>query len=461
MSALIEATALKSALELQQHRWKPGKPLRLLLAGYTGSRNTGSDIRPEEMIRQFRHIWGDDNLELSIFTMDRELTAGYFRAARQIELPMVYPLFLSQEVPKHHGVIGVEGSMFKSKFTNAVTIMIASAMGLAGVEGKVSVGYGGEAGAMDEDLADFVERQCKRSLVICRNEPSCDVLGKLGVRTKGGTDTAWTFRPNVARGAEVLKAHGWDGKKRVLGVGPINPFWWPVKPRLSKAVAYHLDGSFANEHYRSIYFHDWGAEAKSKYDRYVNAFTNLVARFQQRSDLFVFLFGMEKLDRKSCEDVASRLSVDPPVLVSDEYNMYELVGALQHCSLLVSSRFHALVTSMLGGVPSAGVTMDERITNLLTDRGHQDLLLTVDDPDLSEKLYDVTCRLEEKCEQVRADIERFIPNQLKMLGQMGIDLEDEVARIYPDLPRRNVARVWDNYLPEPAPSVQRMMERYA
>ena len=33
-----------------------GQKLKLLFAGYNGTRNTGSDVRVEEMIRQIRHI---------------------------------------------------------------------------------------------------------------------------------------------------------------------------------------------------------------------------------------------------------------------------------------------------------------------------------------------------------------------------------------------------------------------
>ncbi|MFN8008181.1 MAG: hypothetical protein U0V70_14390 [Terriglobia bacterium] len=40
-------------------------------------------------------------------------------------------------------------------------------------------------------------------------------------------------------------------------------------------------------------------------------------------------------------------------------------------------------------VVSAGVTMDERIRNLMRERGHNDLLLEVNDPDLSSKMVQV------------------------------------------------------------------------
>ena len=38
--------------------WKPGEKLRLLFAGYNGTRNTGSDVRVQEMLRQVRHVLG-------------------------------------------------------------------------------------------------------------------------------------------------------------------------------------------------------------------------------------------------------------------------------------------------------------------------------------------------------------------------------------------------------------------
>jgi hypothetical protein len=38
--------------------WQPGDKLKLLFAGYNGTRNMGSDVRVEEMLRQLRHILG-------------------------------------------------------------------------------------------------------------------------------------------------------------------------------------------------------------------------------------------------------------------------------------------------------------------------------------------------------------------------------------------------------------------
>jgi polysaccharide pyruvyl transferase WcaK-like protein len=458
MGSLVEAAGMRYALDIGQTRYKPGSPLKLLLVGYAGTRNSGADFRVEGMIRQFRAIFGDDHIELSVVTLDPELTAGYFRGARQVHMPMIFPKFLFEECQKHHGVIACEGSMFKSKFANSLSTMMASALGIASTTGKLSVGYGGEAGAMDPSLRDFVRKQCKNSLIICRNQPSREILEGMGIRTKGGADTAWTFEPApLTRGRELLLEHGWDGRKKVLAICPINPFWWPVKPDIIKAIANRFGGQYNQEHYQAVYFHQWDEESAQRFDAYIDGLAYAVSAFVRETDVFPILVGMEQLDRKACDRLGEKLPVVPPLFISDTYNMYEMVSLLHNCSLVFSSRFHAIVASMIAFVPSAGVTMDERIRTLMNDRDHNHLLLEVDDEELGEKALAVLRELNRDSEAISQQIAEFIPSQLKLMGQMGIDLEDEVCRVYPDFPRRDVPRSWEYYLPKLPPSLERLL----
>jgi polysaccharide pyruvyl transferase WcaK-like protein len=462
MSGMIEAAGVRYALDIEQTRYREGEPLKLLLANYVGTRNTGSDVRVEEIIRQLRAILGDDALELTTITIDPAKSASYFRAVRQVRLPPLFPPFLFQECPRHHGVVACEGSMFKSKFANALSVMMAGALGMAAVEGKLSVGYGAEAGAMDDSLARFVRRHCQQSLVICRNEASRNVLGALGVRTSSGTDTAWTFEPApTAEGAAVLRASGWDGQRPLLIVCPINPFFWPAKPDLVKAAALKLAGQFHEDHYQSLYFHSWSERAEQAFDTYLNALARAVREFVGQTDAFVVCVGMEALDRGACEGLRARLPRAAPVLVSDEHDMYTLVSVLRHANLLVTSRFHAMVTSMPAGVPSVGVTIDERITNLLHDRRHPELLLRVDEEGLAERLIQVMRHAYRERERLRAEIQAFVPGQIRMMGEMGMEFERELLRVYPSFPRRNLPHRPEYYLPRLSPGLLRLMEAHA
>src|SRR5262245_54098381 len=120
VSALIEKAKLGWMLGGGKG-WQPGDKLKLLFAGYNGTRNTGSDVRVEEMLRQVRHILGAERVELSVMSQNFAFSRGYFENTGQVHLPDIFPPFLSKEVPRHHGVVACEGSMFKSKFANALT----------------------------------------------------------------------------------------------------------------------------------------------------------------------------------------------------------------------------------------------------------------------------------------------------------------------------------------------------
>ena len=79
-------------------RWTPNEKLRLLFAGYNGTRNTGSDVRVQEMIRQIRHVLGPQNVDFSVMSQNFSRSKGYFEDTRQVYLPDVFPPFLSREV---------------------------------------------------------------------------------------------------------------------------------------------------------------------------------------------------------------------------------------------------------------------------------------------------------------------------------------------------------------------------
>jgi polysaccharide pyruvyl transferase WcaK-like protein len=128
---------------------------------------------------------------------------------------------------------------------------------------------------------------------------------------------------------------------------------------------------------------------------------------------------------------------------------------------MLSSRFHAIVTSMPAGVPSMGVTMDERIANLMSDRGHSDLVMRVDDEHLGTRVLDGLRLLDRDAERIRQDVLRFVPHQIRGMGEMAIHFVDEVARVYPDFPRRSVPRTYDHYLPPLGRDLQDLLEATA
>jgi polysaccharide pyruvyl transferase WcaK-like protein len=460
VSGLIELNKLEWVLGAGRP-WKPGEKLKLLFAGYNGTRNTGSDIRVEEILRQVRRILGAGNIDMSVMTQNFDLTRGYFGDARQVHLPDVYFGFLHSEVGKNHGVVACEGSMFKSKFANALAAMMIGALGIASAQNKLSVAYGAEAGAMDPLLQKMCRRYCGESLVITRNVESQEVLGKLGIATELGTDTAWTFEPlGPEYGRKALRDAGWDGTTPLLAVCPINPFWWPVKPSLSKSIAHSIGGAYKKSYYRTIYFHRSSRDVDAAYEKYLAEMAEGIRRYRQTRKVFPILVAMEMLDLDACERVGEKLG-GLPIVSSDKFNMYEIVSILRECDRMLSSRFHAIVSSMPGGVPSAGVTMDERIRNLMRERGHEHLLMKVDEPNLADKIVLALQALDAEAEAIRDAMGLTVVRNLQMMSRMGVYLEEHVARQYPEFPIRTGVLGWEEYLPPLSPTLCGLLEKHA
>jgi polysaccharide pyruvyl transferase WcaK-like protein len=459
VSALIEIRRLGWRLGLGE-RWTPGDRLKLLFAGYNGTRNTGSDVRVQESLRQIRHVLGPGRVDFSVMTQSAHRTKGYFEGTRQVQLPDVYPPFLFREVRRHHGVIACEGSMFKSTFANALTTMMIGSLALASAEDKLSLAYGGEAGHMDAVIRSMCRRYVHDSLVITRNEESQALLSSLGIRTAPGTDTAWTFEPHPPSYARtVLRESGWDETTPILVLCPIHPFVWPVKASIPKYLARLTTGAYQDSQYRTVYFFQSGTDVDRKYRHYISGLTNATKAFAQRHRVFPILVAMERLDAVACRDIAAQLP-DTPVLTSDDYDMFQLVSLLRAGHYMVSSRYHGIVTAMPGLVASVGVTMDERIHNLMRERGHQHLVLTVDDLDLEPKLLQTMETLLAEAESVRDGIGRAVVRNLKVMASMGTFLEDAVRRTYPGFPLHSSILSWEDYLPPLSTDLLALADRY-
>jgi polysaccharide pyruvyl transferase WcaK-like protein len=169
---------------------------------------------------------------------------------------------------------------------------------------------------------------------------------------------------------------------------------------------------------------------------------------------------MEMLDRDACARIADKLG-GAPIFSSDRFNMYEIVSILRESDRMLSSRFHAIVSSMPGGVPSVGVTMDERIRNLMRDRGHEHLLMRVDDSDLADRIVAALGALDAEADEVRCAMGRCVVRNLQLMARMGVYFEERVARQYPEFPVRTGVLGWEEYLPSLGPALRQLIERHS
>ena len=193
------------------------------------------------------------------------------------------------------------------------------------------------------------------------------------------------------------------------------------------------------------------------YEKYLAAMAEGVQNYQKTRKVFPVLVAMEMLDQDACVRVAAQLG-GAPVFGSAQFNMYELVSILRASDRILSSRYHAIVTSMPGRVPSAGVTMDERIRNLMRERGHDHLLMRVDDPDLADHIVAALRALDSETEAVRDAMARTVARNLQLMARMGTYFEEQVAKRYPEFPIRTGVLGWEEYLPQLSPNIVKLLE---
>ena len=104
--------------------------------------------------------------------------------------------------------------------------------------------------------------------------------------------------------------------------------------------------------------------------------------------------------------------------------------------------------------------MDERIRNLMRERGHEHLFLTVDDADLEAKLLQLMEALVAEGDSVRDAIGHTVVRNLKVMARMGVIFEDAVRRAYPEFPLRSGVLSWEDYLPPLSSTLLRLAGQY-
>ena len=105
--------------------------------------------------------------------------------------------------------------------------------------------------------------------------------------------------------------------------------------------------------------------------------------------------------------------------------------------------------------------MDERIRNLMRERGHEDLLMRVDEPDLEDKIVASLQLLDTQTEEIRNSIGQTVARNLQLMARMGVYFEEQVARRYPEFPVRRGVLAWQDYLPPLSPGLCELLEEHS
>lgn len=452
---------INQAKKVSFEMWRPGEKLKILLIGYNGARNTGSDVRVVGMVEQFYHILGKENIEIGILTLNAKLTEVYFKPpTRLLEFSSIYFKPLLEACNQYHMGVLSEGSTFKSKWANSLTLFFVEGAGIMEQQNKPCITYGSGAGEMDDYIYEIVKKHCNQTYFISREKVSQDIIEGMGLEGEIGTDTAWTFPPATRGWAEkeLREKAGWDGKKPIVGVAVINPFWWPVKPSLTKWLSGY-GRRHPVEHYQKWYFFSSSEERRKLFDNYLNGIARAVDEFSGRHNTQVIIFGMEALDWDAINRLEELLKTPAQIFSSKFYDGYQMIALLRTLSMLVTSRYHARVCSMPGGVPAIAVSMDERLYNIYQEAGQlDDYYFKVDDPRLYEKLISAMEKLWENRKSLREKNFQMMPGYLEKMAKMGKTFRNFVKENFPQFPLPSGPKDWLGYLPPLYPELGQIVK---
>jgi len=441
--------------------WTPDKKIKILLVGYNGVRNTGSDVRVVEMARQLADLFGKDRIQITIMTMDVHSLEGYFdEDVSLLHFSTFFPFDLYRACNSHHAVILCEGSTLKSTFANALTLFLCEAAGIMQAQGKPCLAFGSEVGHMEPFLQRAAAQLCRDTWFITRTEGSFAELKKLGLHGHNGTDAAWFYQPfaameNTLQGNSdensqgvsqdnrqsstqagkqdfkqscnqdnrqiinsALTAQGWDGKKKLIGISVIDPFCWPVRASISKWIIQSIRHDYSMQFDRCYFFSD-SPDRRLHYRQYTEGIANGVNHFLQEHDYFPVLIGMERLDKKACLEVRSMLNQPGAIFLSGDHNASVMVGVLRSLSMLITSRYHAAVLSMENGCPIVAVSMDERLDGIMNELNMGQYLMHVRDEDIERGTFELLRNAEMNREDIHANIQEQLPIYKKTLSEMG------------------------------------------
>ncbi len=353
----------------------------VLLVGYNGANNTGSEARLLAIVDDVRSVIGQNAL-ISIPTLNEKNLRRYITETQTLEIkpiPSIFYFSLRNLVKKHDIILLVEGSCYMDTWSTVLLRAFLWATAWAYNFGKPSIAYAVDSGHLSTSNAKRVKKEAsKTSLIILRTQAAADRLKKLGIKApiEVTADTAFCFDPKPEDKNILLNIWPQVKEKEVVGLALIDPYCWPVTMRIMGK---------RKDCYRWPYYFSRSPERKSAAEELSTLFAAEADRIIEEHKKAVAIICMESLDEAfaeiTLENIKNRETVR--IFSPNRYNASQMTEILRSSSYLISMRYHACVLSMANGIPMIGIAHDMRIPDLFAEIGIGELCFKYNEIQLS------------------------------------------------------------------------------
>ncbi|HVO77948.1 MAG TPA: polysaccharide pyruvyl transferase family protein [Methanomassiliicoccales archaeon] len=352
---------------MTSNRVGPSAP-KVLLVGYNGANNTGSEARLLSIINDVRDVFGPEAV-ITVPTLNEVNLRRYVKQTdtlRIARIPTIFIFSVQKLVKRSDLVMLVEGSCYMD--TWAAPLLLAFLLGsrYAKRYGKPSIAYAVDSGKLAPKRVEKVRRDASKvDLLITRTQSSADRLKGWGVTApiEVTDDTAFIFDAGKEQGT---MARLWpEAKGGVAGIAVVDFNIWPVVFRPI---------GLKRNCYRWPYYFSITRTRRRRAEELAKHFAAEADRIVERHDKSVALIAMEAVDERLAKQVMEHMrhKERAKVFSSNEHDAATMTRVLRSLDLLITSRYHASVLSMASGVPQVAIGHDLRLHDLYAESGLHD-----------------------------------------------------------------------------------------
>jgi polysaccharide pyruvyl transferase WcaK-like protein len=356
---------------------------KVLLLGYNGANNTGSEARLLSIIDDVRSILGPEVL-ITVPTLNEANLRRYLKEDEFLKIAPIASIFffdIRKLVKEHDVLILVEGSCYMDTWTSALLWAFLYATRCASNFKKPSLAYAVDVGHLSSFNKWLVKREAsKTDLIITRTGLAAEELKEIGVTAPIDVtaDCAFTFKTEK-KDENILKENWPDSNSGFVGLAPVDFYLWPVLMRPW--------GKKENQYKWPYYF------SRSK-DR-IEKSENLALKWTQEADRIIEEYGkmvalicMEEVDEPLARSIKEKMKNPEMVKIfpSREYNASEMTSILRSLDLLATSRYHAGVLSLEGQIPQIAIGHDTRLRGFYKELGLEDYFIDYKSHEVWDKL---------------------------------------------------------------------------
>jgi len=403
-----------------------GKKIKVLLVGYNGANNTGSEARLHTIINDLKEILGTE-VEITVPTLNQENLRRYLKETETLKiapLPSIYFLTIRRLVKEHDMVILVEGSCYMDTWTSALLWAFLWATKCAHDFKKPSLAYAVDAGQLSSINKKLVQREAsKTDLIITRTYEAREILKSTGVTApiKVTSDCAFEFKVEPEYD-NILKETWADSENKLVGLSVVDFYLWPVVIR---------PWGKSEDQYKWPYYFSRSKKRDEQRDELAKSWAHLADFIIEKYHQNIALICMENLDEPLARMILDKMQFPEKARIfsSSEFNASEMTAILRKLKLLLTSRYHASVLSLAQKIPQIAIGHDTRLKTLYRELGiYDEYFMEYEDTDLWKNVTSKTEQLLQSPESQQNILKTGHEDQLKRAKQNRVLLKQFLNR---------------------------------